>query len=589
MLACLVSWWLTAAIAQAPAAPAPAAAPVEAAWLNVVPADVDAVLRLKGIEAARGDAAAMVAAMFPINGQEINASIAESVQDFVTRYGQAAARSPYLMLFRFGELDVNGELPFAAIVRDNDYANLQRQIAGRAGVKPKVYPIGYRSIENLDGQLIYLVQGRGYVAFGTDEKLIAAITRPKPTSSLARSLPANARARLLAGDLGFYLNVATLNQRYRDEIEQTREGMIESFAEANAQGGAAANEAAKIILGGAFQALKQGQTLSLSVEFDAREMAAAGEVSARSGTQASRRLANAQPADAEALKTLPAAAVACIFRSIQASTFEDLHGPAQKVLVFGDQEKPAPAVQKAIDQLATLGPQQVAVAVRPAPGVQDIRIIAGANPQALVKAEAGLFTALKNGSGFIKAVTLDPKTSTYEGFTLQQATMQPDFAKLAGGPANPGDIAAIKKAFGGETLTTWFGTDGKRVLEVTAHDWNAAKAVVDAVLTGRGSIGQLPEYAALRNRLPRQVSTLIMVNANAASSQISDNLNAALPEAKNARTAVAIPKGHSLLGAAVTMTNAGTQFQAIIPSAVGPVFEQAISPTVEEIQGKARQ
>src|SRR4051794_10943010 len=115
MVSCLVSWILAAAIGQAPAQAG--AAQVEAAWLNIVPADVDAVVRVKSIESARADAARMIAAMLPVNGQDLNASITESVQDFVTRYGQAAARSPYLMLFRFGELDVNGELPFAAIVR----------------------------------------------------------------------------------------------------------------------------------------------------------------------------------------------------------------------------------------------------------------------------------------------------------------------------------------------------------------------------------------------------------------------------------------------------------------------------------------
>jgi len=581
MVSCLVSWVLAAAVGQAPAAPAQ----VEAGWLNIVPADIDAVVRVKSIEAARGDAAGMVAAMMPTNGQELNASISESVQDFVTRYGQAASRSPYLMLFRFGELDVNGELPFAAIVQNNDYANLQRKIAGRPGVKPKAYPAGYQAIENLDGQMIYFVAGRGFVAFGTDEKLIAAITRPK-APTLARTLPAAARTRLLAQDIGIYLNVATLQERFGQDIDQARQGLIESIAEANAQGGAAATEGAKIVLGGLFSALKQGQTLAMSVELDPREMTAVGEVSAKPGTAVSRRLANAQPADAADLAKLPSTAVACVFRSVRAATFEDLHGPAQKVLVFGEEEKPAPAVQKAIDQLGKLGPQQVFVAVRPAPGVQDIRIFNGDDPQAVVKAEAGIFEALRGGSGFIKAVTLDPKTTTHEGFALRQATMQPDFVKLAAGEANPGDIAALKKAFGGETLTTWFGTDGRRVLEVTAHDWNAARPVVDAVLTGRGSIGQVPDYAALRKRLPGQVSTLIMVNAQSTARQISENLAAALPEAKSAKAPVEIPKGTSLLAASVTSTTAGTRFQAIIPSAVGPIFEKALSPAVEEVQGK---
>lgn len=588
MGACLVSWVLAAAIGQAPAATKPVG--VEATWLDIVPADVDAVLRIKNIEAVRGDATKMVAAMLPVNGKDLNTSITESVQDFTNRYGQAAARSPYLMLFRFGELDVNGELPFAAIVQNTNFANLQRQVAGRPGVKPKMYPAGYQAIENLDGQMIYLYPGRGFAAFGTDEKLIAALTRPK--SSLGRSLPAAARTRLLARDIGVYLNVATLQERYGPDLDQARQGMIESFAETNAQGGAAATEAAKIVLGGLFSALKQGKTLSMSLEIDPREFNAEGAVAAKPGTAASRRLANAQPADAADLAKLPSGAVACIFRSVRKATFEDLHGPAQKVLVFGEEEKAAPAVQKAIDQLGTLGPQQVFVAVRPAAGVQDIRIFNGADPKAVVQAEAGVFEALRGGSGFIKSVTLETKTTTHEGFTLRQATMVPDFVKLAAGQATPEDIAAIKKAFGGESLTTWFGTDGHRVLEVTAHDWDAAKPVVDAVLTGRGSIGQVPDYAALRKRLPGQVSTLIFVNANAAARQIAENLETALPDdgkgkSPKAKPPVEIPKGTSLLAASVTSTTAETQFRAIIPSAVGPIFEQGASPALEEVQGRA--
>lgn len=60
MLAQLSQWILIATLAQAPQ---------EAAWMKVIPADVDIAIHSRGIDATRNDLVAMLKAMSPAWGE----------------------------------------------------------------------------------------------------------------------------------------------------------------------------------------------------------------------------------------------------------------------------------------------------------------------------------------------------------------------------------------------------------------------------------------------------------------------------------------------------------------------------------------
>src|SRR5581483_84082 len=59
----------------------------------------------------------------------------------------------------------------------------------------------------------------------------------------------------------------------------------------------------------------------------------------------------------------------------------------------------------------------------------------------------------------------------------------------------------------------WFGTNGKQVVTVTAKDWDAAKARLDAYLSGSKPLGKDPAYQATRKQLPAEATVIALADA----------------------------------------------------------------------------
>ena len=51
-------------------------------------------------------------------------------------------------------------------------------------------------------------------------------------------------------------------------------------------------------------------------------------------------------------------------------------------------------------------------------------------------------------------------------------------------------------------MNYWYGTDGKRLFQVVAPNWEEARALIDAYLKGEGGVGQTAGFKAVRSELP---------------------------------------------------------------------------------------
>src|SRR4029077_20199413 len=83
-----------------------------------------------------------------------------------------------------------------------------------------------------------------------------------------------------------------------------------------------------------------------------------------------------------------------------------------------------------------------------------------------------------------------------------------------GGVGGGGD--EVKKALTkliGEGINTWFGTDGKQFLTVSAKSWDDAKEQIDAFLDGKETIGSVKAFATSRKQLPGDATMLAPVDA----------------------------------------------------------------------------
>ena len=107
MLVPLSMWILAVALGQSPG---PVAA--DARWLKSLPADVDVAVRISGVEAAHADLMAMLKIMSPTLAERAEPGLTGHLAQFRQKFGEAAARTPWVGLIRTIAPGGEGKPPF---------------------------------------------------------------------------------------------------------------------------------------------------------------------------------------------------------------------------------------------------------------------------------------------------------------------------------------------------------------------------------------------------------------------------------------------------------------------------------------------
>ncbi len=585
MVSFVSSMWIAAALAQSPSA-----AP-ETAFLKSVPAEAEVVIRVRAPKAVRDDLASMVQAMSPNMGPMAGPALDNGLALFSQRFGADAPNLPFVIVARLPKNGDNGPPPYAVMIQAKDYAAVQKQL-GPDG-KPEPQGGGIDKVTGADGQPLFTYKGSNYVAFGNSKEVLTSLT--KPTKTLDTALTPELRDRFFGGDAGVYVNLAAIQARYGDQIEQARKDMLDRVEKGVAnQGGNQNPEAAKTAINLLFKALANGDSLSAHLDFDAKGMAIGGLTAVKPGSDAAKMVAQARPGNGELLGRLPADSAFFMYSSVSPASFDRFQKLAASFMPGGGTG--SPEQEKAMALAKQAGPKEVTAAANFGKGgSQSIGLSTYADPAKAVEATIAGIAALKSGKAalpdMIKDITVTRDAETYKGFTFakSQVTYDQDKMKAMAGktPANPnGPSPDAMRALMGDGVTTWVGTDGKTVLQVSAPDWNQAKARIDAVLAGgSSSLGQASNYQALRNALPKQFGTLILVNAQALITQGLASFGTLMPDSPVGKTQLNLPAEPAFFGGTVTPVAKGFQFQFLLPSSVGPVVEQAVGPIFQAVQG----
>ena len=224
------------------------------------------------------------------------------MQAFEGTYGKAAGKNPFFVLVRLPDPAQPDLSAWGVIVKTDDPAAVIKGLGQDGGEKPKALD-GYESFAAKDGQTWYSTRGTGWVAFGPDEAMIKAIHKPR--SSLAEALSPEVRARFLAGDVGLYLNIAELQKQYGDFIEQVRPALMAQLEQAPNARGARGVESTKQLVNALIEALKAGESLALSLDFDAAGLTLSGLATVKGDSPAAKGLARARTGSGRLLEKLP--------------------------------------------------------------------------------------------------------------------------------------------------------------------------------------------------------------------------------------------------------------------------------------------
>lgn len=577
MVSCAMMLWAAAALGQERYVAAPPSP--EAAWLKVAPAEADVVLRVRSVQAGRDDLGKMVKAMSPTFGDQAQQFLDMGIGTFTTRFGKAAAGLPFLVLGRLPKDGDNGPPPFAVIIGAKDYAAVQKQIVGPGGdAKPKPQPGGFDAVTGPNNTPLYTFKGPNFVAFGSSSELVGAIAKPQ-AATLDAKLAGDVRDRFLAGDLGVYVNLANVQARFGDQIEKFRKSQdarLDEAADKKGQQGQGA-EQAKVALDRLLDALKDGDAMAFHIDFAPEGLTVEGVTNVKAGSAAAKKLAGLKAGAGEALGSLPEDASFYVYSNVDPAAFEQLQKMSTPFLSKAG--KPSPALEKAMQAQRDAGPRDSTGAVSfTKGGLRAISLVTFDDPKKAAEAAGAAADANKADlPDIVKDIKVEPAAQKYKGFTLASTKVTLDPQKLDALSPNSNGVA---KSVLGETISTWSGTDGKRFLSVTAPDWDAAKEQIDTVLGGKGGLGQVSSFKAIRERLPKQVGSIFLVSAQALIRQGLAQYAVAQPDSPAAKVKLDLPKTTAFLGGATTPTAKGVQFKFLLPSDVGPVIEKGILPLI---------
>jgi hypothetical protein len=574
MVSSVTALVLATALGQAGARDSGAGAAAEAAWLKVVPAEAEVVLRVRGLKAGRDDLAKMIEAMSPNLGANALPFLDQGLDQFRQRYGEAAATRPFLVMVRLPKGQQGppqGPPPFAVVVEAKDYDAVVKHASGKDDVKPEKQSGGYDKFDSKEGPM-YAAKSGPYVAFGADEDLIKAFAKPRAT--LDKSIDRPMAARLFNGDAGLFVNLAAIRERFGDQIDEARKNANEQFEKQAANDPRAG--AVQPLLNGLFDVLKNNKAAALSLDFDADGLTIAGDTVAVTPKKP------AAAAAGDTLGKLPAgSAVYAYVRGSGSTLFEKFQRFGQ-AMASGDPDSAGAKKARELQRAAGLRDQTTVISAAPKTRPVVLNVATYGDPRKAVDAMTADLQALASDKGMIKSVDIKAGDQRYRGFTLNHATLTPNVERL-----KQLNTAAPVAGVADKPSHNWFGTDGKLVVSIAAPGWDQAKARLDAYLDAKQTLGQQAVYGKLRQSLPRSPGLLVLAEAQGVVHLVESIVG--MVQGRDVPGA-ALPKESAFFGLAVAPTETGTTFQFRLPSAVGPVLEQGIPPLLQGIQaGNANQ
>jgi hypothetical protein len=496
------------------AAPAPAAAAAGSAALVVVPAQAPIVFQVRGVERVKDRILPIVNAASPNFGPVIAAQLDQFLKSGVEGRKLEGLDKDGPIFFTLLELPApgGGEPPMALIARVTNYKSFRDGLLTedeRKGIKSES---GYERAE-ISGKETYFLDRSEYAVVTTSKD--AADMLAKKPAGLDGRLSADISRQLLENDLSLYVNLAAVNKEYGEQIKQAQQFMELAMTMAGGAGEKAGVEYAKVFYGGLFQAIADGKALLLAFDFRPEGLNLELQFQVAADSKTNKMLEGQSPAALSEIGDLPSGFTSYTASHVGGSLLKTM-APIIFGAMGGEGESKARA-EEAIKQLIAAGPTGSFGGTNIPPG--GVQVQTFADPNKAVAATLKLYHAIGEGGTFQNAYLkgkpeIKENAEEYKGFKLNHASLTWDLDKFADAIPGGGDAAksAIKRLLG-EGMNVWFGTDGKKVLTVTAKDWDTAKRRLETYLSGSTRLSEQAAYAATRKQLPAETTLLMLADA----------------------------------------------------------------------------
>lgn len=575
-------------------------APVPAArsGLEQVPDTAAIVAHLRGVQYTRDRLVAMMNNALP----EVLKKFQTEMNDFIDngRDGRKirGLRKDGPIFLAVTELPksgqpFNGPPPIAIIVAVSDYKEFRDGILTddeRKAITDKGDGIEAATLER---ETTYFLDRKGYAIVTPNEEVAKSFT--KKFTGLHTKMSKELSAKLLASDLGVFVNMDAINKEYAEDIKKAKEGIEQLIALGAAAGDESQKkitEAFKKAIDPVFQAIEDMHAVVATVEMRPGGLALHVQSEMKESSATANLLQDSRPVDFKALERMPAERMYYSALKTSSALYKGL-GSLMAGLALGKDADESKAVADAMNELAKAGPT-----VRmdgfsfPMNGLQVYHYD---DPAKAVAAQVKLYKAMiasdPKSVGLKEKPVLKMDAEKFGDFKLHSVQLVLDFDKMAEAVAQKGDDAKKQyieamKGILGEKMTVWFGTDGKSLVQVNAPDWSTAQKLLEQYSKGMGTVGEVQAFKDVRKEMPARTSFLGLFDATRMFGTILEAFKPLLPPG------VALPPGwpnvpakvaSAYVGLAVTLQPNRGSFDLFISAASAQEFYKVVvKPLVGE-------
>lgn len=495
----------------------PAAAPGGAADspLSVVPASAPVVIQIRGIDRVRDRFKATLQAAVPDFGA-MAAGQLDAMFGQTTEGRKMTALAPngpvFVAILELPTPDAGAEPPLAVFARVTKYADFRDTFLKddeRKALKSAGSGIDQTEI---NGSEVFLIDKKDWVVVTAKKETAESMV--KSFKGLSEALAPELAAKLLANDLGVYVDLTAVNNVYGDQIRGGREmiiGMMDQVP--NMDKGQM--EMAKKIYAGMFQAVLDGQAMVASADFRPDGFAINLQGTVGADTDSGRLLKGQATANLDQIGKMPAGQMIYMGYQMSPEAARTLMGMMQGMAgAEGDAKK---ALETALEQLAAAGGK--AAFNSSSYPLSGITFQAFAQPAKALTATINMLTAFGEGSGYMGAMLkgkpeIVSDAQTFKDIKFTSVAMTWDLDKMAEMVPGAGDaMKAYYQKIMGDGVKMWIGADDKRLIQVVAKDWEAAKGKLEQFIAGDKPVSGMPAFQATRKQLPERSSMLAFVDA----------------------------------------------------------------------------
>jgi hypothetical protein len=510
-LAAVVGWFVLVSPGRAPAAE-------ESSPLALVPEQAPVVVHVHGLGRTKDRLVTLAKNAAPDLGPLIETQLDKGINQALKgrELKGLAPDGPILVVLL--ELPQGGDKePMAAVIaRVTNYKDFRDGILKEEERKSLKKEGHLDVVTTEDGETLYLLDRKGYAVVSPRKEAVEQLAK-NPASSLDAKLSKDDVRGLTEPDVSVYVDLKAINKEYGPAIGQFRQqvtAMIDQVGPLFGGGNEAMLDMVKSMYAGLFQAVEDGQSALLSVDFRPEGIALHIQERVGADSKTNQVLKSFHSTDFAQFGRLPSGAMFYTGMNVDAKTMQQLQPWVFGMLASAGADKDL--MQAAMKDMRAAKPHgSVAAANIPVAGIQVWQY---GDPSKAVEGQLKFFRSIASGGSFqFMALKEKPEIKenerTYRDFKLNHVHFTWDLEKLGGGlPGAPAGLGETMKKMMGEGMSMWFGTDGKTYVQASGKDWKEAKHYLDAYLDGKGTLEKDAGYAAVRKHLPQRSTMLVLVN-----------------------------------------------------------------------------